>query len=90
MDLPAENIYMIGICFAAVLFLFFVGPLKFIFKILLRASFGLVAIYFINIFLCSAMDLKKLCIGMNFLTAGISAVLGFPGILFLYITQSVL
>lgn len=90
MELTTENIYMLGICFAALLFLFFTGPLKFIFKMLLRSSFGLGIIYLTNMFLCSILDLKNFCVGINFISAVITAILGFPGIISLYIAKSIL
>lgn len=90
MDLTTENIYMLGICFLAILFLFFIGSLKFIFKILMRTTFSLTIIYFVNILLCLAPDLKKFCIGINFISAIVSILLGFPGIISLYILQSIL
>ncbi len=85
-----ENIYMLGICFAAIIFLFFAGPLKFIFKMALRGAFGLAIIYLANTFLCSVLDLKSLCIGINFISAIVTSFLGLPGIISLYVAKSIL
>lgn len=81
-----ENIYMIGICIAAILILFFNRFLKFTFKILLRTSFGLVVIYLVN----TMITAKKFYIGINFLSGITSAILGLPGIISLYIAKGIL
>lgn len=81
-----ENIYMIGICIVAILILFFNRFFKFIFKIFLRTSFGLAIIYLVNIMITT----KKFYIGINFLSAITSAILGLPGIISLYIAKGIL
>lgn len=47
-----------------------------------RGTAGLFFIHFFNLF-CAARDIVT-CVGINPLTAGISAVLGIPGILLIY------
>ena len=90
MDLTNDNICMFIICFVAIIFLFFIKPLKFIFKLLFKLSFGLAAIYFINMILFFLCDTKKFCVGLNFFSSGVAFILGLPGIFFLYVLKFIL
>ena len=89
-NVAQENIYMLWICGASVLILFFARYLKFIFRFFIRAGFSLALIYLANILFCNILDMRKICVGINFITAFITGLLGLPGVISLYVAKSIL
>ncbi|MBQ9491354.1 MAG: pro-sigmaK processing inhibitor BofA family protein [Firmicutes bacterium] len=82
-----ENNFMIWICVAAVLILFFIRQVKFILKKVFSVGFGFGLIYLINAFLINFCHVQKFCIGINFLTAGMILFLNWWGIFLLYLIK---
>ena len=75
--------YAFGIIVLYVTCLFFMKPLKFIFRILINLSFGGVMIWAIN----SVGGILGVKLGLNVLTSCIAGYMGIPGVALLYIVK---
>lgn len=84
MDGAAFISVMIAICMIFFAIVLFMGPLKFIAKLLINAGIGLFGIYMLNMFFPSV------AVGMNLFTAAFTGVLGIPGFAALIIAASIL
>ncbi len=83
MDNNALIIYIACICF---LFLFgriFILPLKSILKLVLNSILGGLMIYFINLI----GNVFSFHLGLNYVTAIISGILGIPGVILLVVLK---
>ena len=85
-----ENNFIVWICVAAVLMLFFISQVRFIFKKIFSVGIGFGLIYLINILLANFCHTKKFCVGINFITVGIIFIFNCSSVFFLYLIKSLL
>lgn len=72
--------YVLGIIVLYVVCLFFIKPIKFIFRIVLNCSFGAVMLWGIN-FVGGILGVQ---IGINLFTSVIAGYMGAPGVVLLF------
>jgi len=90
-EISQNNFYVILISvLILIILLFFAKPIKFLFKILFRSSFGLLVIYLLNNFFRYFFELKNICLGLNLITGLVSGLLGVPGIALLYFIKTII
>jgi len=77
---------MIIICLAGAVLIIFAKKMRFILRLLLNACLGAVLIFVINFF----TGMFNFSVGVNPMTVLISAVLGVPGVMSLFLIQAIL
>lgn len=83
-----DNNFMLYICVVSVLLLFFIKQVKFVLNKLFNIGFAYGIIYLINKILVNYFSASKMCIGINFLTAGLIFILNWPCVFFIYILKN--
>lgn len=77
---------MLWICIIITGIMLFINPLKKIIRFLLNGIFGMFIIYLVNMLL----PFTQLNVGINIFTFTISALLGVPGIVSMFVIQAIL
>ncbi len=77
---------MLWICIIITGIMLFINPLKKIIKFLFNGIFGMFIIYLVNMLL----PFTQLNVGINIFTFTISALLGVPGIVSMFVIQAIL
>lgn len=82
-DAMSVTAYIVGIVVLYVACLFFIKPMKVIFRILLNCIFGAVMLWCIN-FVGGFFGIQM---GINPFTAAVAGIMGIPGLALLYVIK---